>query len=123
VGKVVAALKENGLYDSTLIILTADHGGAARSHGKDDPRSRHIPWIAVGPGIRKNFDLTTFKELVINTEDTFATSCAFMSIPPGNNVDGKPITQMYEGAELMQDAKKPATRPAATSRPAVSSVR
>jgi predicted AlkP superfamily pyrophosphatase or phosphodiesterase len=119
VGKVVSALKENGLYDSTLIILTADHGGAARSHGKDDPRSRHIPWIAVGPGIRKNFDLTTFKELVINTEDTFATSCAFLDIPPGSNIDGKPITQMYEGAELMQNA--PTTKPAA--RPAVSTAK
>jgi predicted AlkP superfamily pyrophosphatase or phosphodiesterase len=113
IGTVVAALKKSGLYDSTLIILTADHGGAARSHGKDDPRSRHIPWIAVGPGIRKNFDLTTFKDLVINTEDTFATSCAFMDIPPGSNVDGKPITQMLEGAELIQST--PTTRPAVTS--------
>jgi predicted AlkP superfamily pyrophosphatase or phosphodiesterase len=106
IGTVVAALKKNGLYDSTLIILSADHGGAARSHGKDDPRSRHIPWIAVGPGIRKNFDLTTFKDLIINTEDTFATSCAFMDIPPGSNVDGKPITQMLEGAELIQSVPK-----------------
>ncbi|MDQ3441789.1 MAG: ectonucleotide pyrophosphatase/phosphodiesterase [Planctomycetota bacterium] len=114
IGTVVAALKKNGLYDSTLIILSADHGGAARSHGKDDPRSRHIPWIAVGPGIRKNFDLTAFKDLVINTEDTFATSCAFMSIPTEGDIDGKAITQMLEGAELMQSATtKPATKPAA----------
>jgi arylsulfatase A-like enzyme len=112
IGTVIKTLKESGLYDSTLIILSADHGGAARSHGKDDPRSRHIPWIAVGPGIRKNFDLTTFRDLVINTEDTFATSCAFLAITPEGDIDGKPITQMLEGAELMQNAAtQPATRP------------
>ncbi|MGB7160028.1 MAG: ectonucleotide pyrophosphatase/phosphodiesterase [Tepidisphaeraceae bacterium] len=110
VGQVIATLKETGLYDSTLIILSADHGGAARSHGKDDPRSRHIPWIAVGPGIRRNFDLTTFKDLVINTEDTFATACAFLDIKPSADIDGKPITQMMEGAELLQAT--PATKPA-----------
>ena len=118
IGKVVETLKKQGLYDSTLIILSADHGGAARSHGKDDPRSRHIPWIAVGPGIRKDFDLTTFKDLVINTEDTFATACSFMSIPAPDNIDGKAITQMIEGAELLQNApktagNKPATKPVA----------
>jgi predicted AlkP superfamily pyrophosphatase or phosphodiesterase len=112
VGRLIGALKETGLYDSTLIILSADHGGAARSHGKNDPRSRHIPWIAVGPGIRKNFDLTAFKDLVINTEDTFATSCAFLNVTPGADIDGKPITQMYEGAELMQNVTtQPATKP------------
>jgi predicted AlkP superfamily pyrophosphatase or phosphodiesterase len=119
IGKVVDTLKKQGLYDSTLIILSADHGGAARSHGKDDPRSRHIPWIAVGPGIRKDFDLTTFKDLVINTEDTFATACSFMNISPGDNIDGKPITQMIQGAELLQSVPKSA----ATTRPAVSAAK
>jgi predicted AlkP superfamily pyrophosphatase or phosphodiesterase len=117
IGKLVATLKDNGLYDSTLIILSADHGGAARSHGKDDVRSRYIPWIAVGPGIRKNFDLTTFKDLTINTEDTFATACAFMSIPPGDNIDGKPITQMLQGAELLQNVTtRPTTKPVVSVR-------
>ncbi|HEV2292651.1 MAG TPA: ectonucleotide pyrophosphatase/phosphodiesterase [Tepidisphaeraceae bacterium] len=114
VGKLIQTLKKEGLYESTLIILTADHGGAARSHGKDDPRSRHIPWIAVGPGIRKNFDLTIFRDLVVNTEDTFATACAFLDITPAGDIDGKPITEMIEGAELMQDA---------TTKPAVSSAK
>jgi predicted AlkP superfamily pyrophosphatase or phosphodiesterase len=108
IGVVVDTLKKEGLYESTLIIVTADHGGSGRSHGKNDVRARHIPWIAVGPGIRKDFDLTTFKDLVVNTEDTFATACAFMAIAPGRDVDGKPITQMLRGAELMQSTTRPA---------------
>lgn len=105
IGMVIDALKENGLYASTLIIVTADHGGAGRGHfTKNDPRSRHIPWIAVGPGVRRNFDLTSYKDLVIDTQDTFATACAFLNIEPQGDVDGKPITQIFARAELMQDA-------------------
>jgi arylsulfatase A-like enzyme len=33
VGEVIATLKEQGLYDDTAIILTADHGDMAGSHG------------------------------------------------------------------------------------------
>lgn len=32
-GRVVRELKERGLYDSTMIVLTADHGDMAGSHG------------------------------------------------------------------------------------------
>src|SRR5206468_646539 len=82
VGTLLTTLEELKLADSTLVIVTADHGGAGRTHGPDDPRSRHIPWIAAGPGIRKGVDLTTYAKLVINTEDTFATTCWLLGIPP-----------------------------------------
>jgi len=120
VGKVIGTLKELNLYETTLIIVTADHGGAARSHGQGDVRARHIPWIAVGPGIRKNLDLTIFKDLVVNTEDTFATACAYLGITLGDDIDGKPITQMYDGAELMQDIASPKAKPKPATRPAAS---
>ena len=63
VGVVLRALRECNLDESTLIIVTADHGGAGRSHGPDDARSRHIPWIVAGPGIRRDFDLTRYANL------------------------------------------------------------
>ncbi len=104
IGTVVDAAKAAGVWDDTLLIVTADHGGAGRTHGKDDFRSRHIPWIAVGPTLRKNYDLTRVRELEINTEDTFATACYVMGIDPGK-VDGKPILQIFEPPkELLQDA-------------------
>jgi len=102
VGAVVKALDEAGLIASTLIIITADHGGAGRGHGPDDARSRHIPWIAVGPGIRANFDLTRYKDLIVNTEDTFATACYFLGMKPSPGIDGKPVTQIIRRDELLQ---------------------
>jgi len=95
VGRVMAALDELGLANSTLVILSADHGGQGRRHGKDDARSRHIPWIAVGPGVRPGFDLTRFDQLQIDTIDTFATACYVLGIPLPEHCKGKPITQIF----------------------------
>ena len=103
-GVVLEALREAELMHKTLIILTADHGGAGKTHGPDDPRSRTIPWIAAGPGIRENYDLTRLRELEINTEDTCATALAFLDITPKISLDGKPITQIVEERELLSDA-------------------
>jgi arylsulfatase A-like enzyme len=104
VGGVLDALKELKLIDSTLIILSADHGGAGRTHGPDDVRSRTIPWIASGPGIRKNFDLTRFPDLEIRTEDTCATAMWALGLTPPKKLDGKPIVEMLEDRELVHDA-------------------
>jgi predicted AlkP superfamily pyrophosphatase or phosphodiesterase len=104
-GRVLAALDEMKLKDDTFIIVTADHGGAGRSHGPDDPRSRHIPWIAVGPHVRKNLDLTTYAKLIINTEDTFATACYVLNLPLDKRLDGKPIKEIFEVKEMLQEKK------------------
>jgi arylsulfatase A-like enzyme len=94
--RVLEALDQEHLRDRTLIIVTSDHGGAGRNHGADDARSRHIPWIAVGPGVHECLDLTIFPKLTINTEDTFATACRFLGIPLADDIDGKPVTQITE---------------------------
>ena len=43
VAKVLAALERAGLRASTVVLLSADHGGAGKGHGSDDVRSRYIP--------------------------------------------------------------------------------
>ena len=101
-GQVIAAAKAANTFDHTLLIVTADHGGQGRVHGPNDPRSRHIPWIAVGPGVRTNYDLTRAADLKVNTEDTFATACYVLGIPPPADIDGKPILAIFEKpAELL----------------------
>jgi predicted AlkP superfamily pyrophosphatase or phosphodiesterase len=109
---ILASLRRAGIRDKTAIILTSDHGGAGYGHGPDDARSRHIPWIITGPGIQKNVDLTTKEQIIINTEDTFATACFLLNIPIDEDVDGKAVLQVLEdpkpGAELLTDSPKPA---------------
>jgi predicted AlkP superfamily pyrophosphatase or phosphodiesterase len=101
-GRVLSALDFVGQRRKTFIIVTADHGGAGRTHVPDDPRARYIPWIAVGPGIRKNLDLTTFADLVINTEDTFATAASILKLPLDKRLDGKPVKEILDKQELLE---------------------
>ncbi len=50
-GRVLAALRERDLFDRTLLIVTADHGGHGKVHGFDIPEDRNVPFILSGPGI------------------------------------------------------------------------
>lgn len=93
-GTVLAALRARHVYESTVILATADHGGTGHWHGPNDPRARTIPWIAVGPSIRRDVDLTTERTLNINTEDTFATLCMLLGIQAPAGIDGHPVTQI-----------------------------
>lgn len=95
-GKILDAARDAKTLDETLLIVTADHGGAGRTHGPDDARSRHIPWIAVGPGVRADYDLTRLADLTVDTEDTCATACYVLGLTPPRAVDGKPILAIFE---------------------------
>ena len=102
VGQVLKAIDAAGLSAHTAILVTSDHGGAGRLHGPDDPRSRHIPWIIAGPGIRRGLDLTTFGEPQIDTEDTFSTVCYLLGVPVLRKVEGHPVKQIVARAELLK---------------------
>lgn len=103
-GKLLATLEELQLRGKTVILISADHGGAGRSHGGNDPRSLHIPWIINGPGIRPGYDLTQDGRLHVRTEDTFATVCYLLGLEPGGDIDGKAIEQVVAKDELLGDA-------------------
>ncbi|HEY1685984.1 MAG TPA: alkaline phosphatase family protein [Tepidisphaeraceae bacterium] len=94
IGRILQAVKQLGLQNHTAIILSSDHGGAGHTHGADDERSRHIPWIIDAPGIRTNYDLTRLPELTVNTYDTFATACWLLGIHAPAGIDGKPIIEI-----------------------------
>jgi len=118
IGKILDLLAELKLDGSTLVIVTSDHGGAGRTHGPEDARSRSIPWIAVGPGVRPDFDLTRLgHEIDVNTYDTFATACYVLGIPIEHRIDGKPIRQIFDSQEMListfQPSMAPATLPSA----------
>jgi len=109
VGLILSAMDEQGLTSTTAIILSADHGGQGAAggntgvHGPNDPRSRHIPWIIAGPGIKRNYDLTRLGSLIINTEDTFATACTLMNLPLPEYLDGKFVSQIVQPRELLEE--------------------
>jgi arylsulfatase A-like enzyme len=96
---VLDALAQLQLVDSTLIIVTADHGGAGLDHRADDPRAHFIPWLISGPGIRRNYDLTLTSRPV-RIEDTFATACAFLGIDSGTPADESLVISILADKDL-----------------------
>lgn len=93
--RIFAALDRAKIRGSTFVLLTADHGGAGLTHGADDARSRHIPWIVTGPGVKKNFDLTRIAAREVRTEDTCATACWLLGLPQLTNFDGHPVREAF----------------------------
>lgn len=94
--RVVSALAARGTGDSTLVIVSSDHGGAGTTHGGRDPRSRFIPWVVAGPGVRGDFDLTRLPTLRVRTEDTFATACAWLGLRPSRPIEGRNVREIFE---------------------------
>lgn len=99
VGILMAALQELGLREQTLVIVTADHGGSGRTHGAKVPYSHYIPWIAVGPGVRQNYDLTLEPNLAVHVEDVFATALYFLGVAIPADADGRPIHAIFAKPE------------------------
>ena len=69
IGTLFQGFKDLGLYDRTTFIVTADHGGHAKTHGTSMSEDMTIPWIAAGPGIKAGYEITQPVSLI----DTAAT--------------------------------------------------
>jgi predicted AlkP superfamily pyrophosphatase or phosphodiesterase len=84
---VLAAIDASEAGASTLVIVTADHGGHLRHHsGGHSPLNIAIPWIARGPGVARGATLET----PIDTVDTAATTLAALGLPPLPDMIGRP---------------------------------
>lgn len=83
---IVTALRESGMWEKTLLIITADHGGHDRSHSAGTPEDRTVPWIATGPLMRQG-------EIQgeVHNWDTAATAVWALGLAPPEIWDGKPV--------------------------------
>jgi Type I phosphodiesterase / nucleotide pyrophosphatase len=91
-GEVVAALAEGDYLDSTLLIITADHGGSGFAHGGDTLEEMTIPWLAVGPGVPVGVTLSG----EITTYDTAATALYALNLPIPESWDGIPVPEIFQ---------------------------
>jgi predicted AlkP superfamily pyrophosphatase or phosphodiesterase len=82
------ALDQYGIRDSTLIIVTADHGGHDRNHPGTVLEDLLIPWMAYGPGIQVG-PLTN----PVSIMDTAPTVAYALELPSQPDWDGLPVYQ------------------------------
>lgn len=90
IGKVIEKLKELGLYDSTLIVITGDHGEMLGEHGEDGhcyfiyQSAIKVPLIFKLPGQIKPRKVETIVGLI----DIVPTICSLLGIQRPPQIQG-----------------------------------
>ncbi|MBI5964802.1 MAG: alkaline phosphatase family protein [Chloroflexi bacterium] len=89
-GTILQSLKDRGMYDDTMIIVTSDHGGHDTKHGTDAPEDMTIPWVISGPRVTPG-PLTT----PVHTMDTAATTAFVLGLPIPPEWEGVPVFEAF----------------------------
>lgn len=89
-GALLAALDQYGVRDSTLVIVTADHGGHDRGHVGTRIEDLLIPWVAYGPGVQPG-EISN----PVSIMDTAPTIAYALELPSQAEWDGIPIYQAF----------------------------
>jgi arylsulfatase A-like enzyme len=52
IGSIVDGLRRYGMWEDTVIMLVADHGGEGKGHGMANLNAFEIPFLVSGPSVR-----------------------------------------------------------------------
>lgn len=92
VGRIISALKAAGIYDDTIIIMTADHGGINKGHGGKTLKEMQIPFIIAGKNIKKG---GAFYQIMMQY-DTAATIAYIFGLKQPQAWVGRPAVQVFK---------------------------
>lgn len=98
-GRLLAAVDDGGLAESTVVIFTSDHGEMAMEHRQwykmsaYEP-SAHIPLIVAGAGVRSGVEIETPVSLI----DIYPTLMDLAGIGQPGGLDGRSILPELTGA-------------------------
>jgi arylsulfatase A-like enzyme len=90
-GKLMERLKKAGMLDSTVVFVSADHGGVGKRHGGNSMTEIEIPWLVSGPGIAHGREI----QAPINTFDTAATIAEIYGLKPPACWIGRPVVEAF----------------------------
>ncbi len=106
VGEIVAALKNEGIYDDTLIIFTSDHGEMLGSHRLWQKmcmyeESTRTPFIFKLP---KGVDAAVSEvDDVVSAVDVFPTLCELLGVKSVNKVSGVSLVGAFFGKPIHRE--------------------
>lgn len=104
-GEIIEALKANNIFDKSIIIVSADHGGINKGHGGDTMAELEIPFIIYGEGINKGVEITS----PVNTYDNACTVGYIFGFKQPYEWTGRPVYAAFTKTEA--DFLKQYTRP------------
>ena len=92
IAEIVEATKSAGIYDKTLFILVADHGGIDKGHGRTTPEEMNAPLVFVGPGVKQGYEI----ESAVMRYDLAPTIAHILGAEAPEVWRGKALTQIFE---------------------------
>ncbi len=107
-GRLLDQLKQQGVYDDTLIVFTSDHGDMLGSHGAQRPKQYPQDYSARVPLIMRlpnRLPTGRTSELLIGSLDLMPTILSIMGLPIPADVDGTDLSQaMVQGRDTVSDS-------------------
>jgi len=91
-GQIMARLRETRMLATTMILITADHGGVGKRHGGNSMTELEIPWMLRGPGVAAGKELT----VPINTFDTASTIAEIFGLRQPACWIGRPVKEAFQ---------------------------
>ena len=91
-GRIVGALKEAGIYDSSVVIVTSDHGGIGKGHGGITLAEMENPFVIAGPGVRQ---IGEFKSAMMQY-DVAATIAWLLGLKQPQPWVGRPVKEILK---------------------------
>jgi predicted AlkP superfamily pyrophosphatase or phosphodiesterase len=89
--QVLSSIEAAGISQRSVLIITADHGGHRKTHGRYSADDMFIPWIAWGKPVKTSFSISSS----VATYDTGATALWLLGVPVPESFDGKPIVAAF----------------------------
>ncbi|MCL1814262.1 MAG: alkaline phosphatase [Treponema sp.] len=91
VAVIEQAVIDAGIYDSTVFVLSADHGGLFRGHGSNISSHRKIPLVIYGGGIKKGFAIPSPTSIC----DIAPTMAAILGLEAPLEWTGRALTKIF----------------------------
>ena len=82
----------NTLPSDYTAIVHSDHGGHDRNHGTDSDEDMTIPWMAVGPNIKKGYTIQSPVSLL----DTAPTIAKILGLQPHREWEGRCVDEIFQ---------------------------
>ncbi len=93
VGEIIDAIKEAGIMDNSVVILTSDHGGIDHGHGGRSMMEMETPLIIYGKGVKKGY---CFDDLSVMQYDVASTMASLLGLEQPQPWFGRSLDQVFE---------------------------
>lgn len=93
VGRIVQAVKDAGIYDETIFIVTPDHGGIGKGHGGKTMQEMETPFIINGKNIKEGL---CFDNLSMMQYDVASTIARIFNLEQPQVWIGRPMETVFK---------------------------